>query len=192
MLNLAGSLSGHMAQHILLMNLAAPLLALAMAHVFPRGVATTLVPATAMQLFLLWGWHAPSVLTIATQSSALHIIMQATLLLAALWFWAAVVAVAGTSRWQSIFALMITSKLFCLLGVLLVFAPRGIYAAGSATSGHVHAAPIDMLADQQMAGLLMLVACPATYILASIVIAARWFGALEREAAAPLRIAPDG
>jgi len=31
-----------------------------------------------------------------------------------------------------------------------------------------------MLADQQMAGLLMLVACPLTYVLAAIVIAARW------------------
>ena len=49
-----------------------------------------------------------------------------------------------------------------MLGALLVFAPRPIYS-----SGH-HGFD---LADQQLAGLLMLAACPLSYVLAAIVIA---------------------
>jgi putative membrane protein len=39
------------------------------------------------------------------------------------------------------------------------------------------AAPID-LADQQLAGLLMITACPLTYLLAAIVLIYRWFQVL--------------
>ena len=81
--------------------------------------------------------------------------------------------------WQAILALLVTGKLACLLGALLVFAPRPIYA------GPHHGFD---LADQQMAGLLMLAACPMSYVLAGIVIAVETlFAAGNRTGAAPGR-----
>jgi putative membrane protein len=38
-----------------------------------------------------------------------------------------------------------------------------------------------MMADQQLAGLIMLTACPLTYVGASIVFVARWFANLSEE-----------
>lgn len=166
-----------MAQHIVLMNVLAPLVAIVLSRHIQSSRYLSLGLATAVQLLLLWGWHAPPVLASATHDPMLQIAMQASLLAAATWFWLAVVSVDGSRQWRPIVALLVTSKLFCLLGVLMVFAPRALYSAGP------HAA----LADQQLAGLLMLVACPATYVLGGVIVAGRWFAALEREGASPPR-----
>ena len=80
-----------------------------------------------------------------------------------------------------------TGKIACLLGVMLIFSPRLLYSASPGQ--HVHlglheiaAAPT--LADQQFAGLLMIAACPLSYLLAGVVIAARMIsdiGRIDRE-----------
>ena len=45
------------------------------------------------------------------------------------------------------------------------------------------------LADQQLAGLLMITACPLTYVTAGVIIAARWVLELDGAAAdTPLRL----
>jgi putative membrane protein len=184
MLHLAGSLSGHMAQHIVLMNVLAPLLVLACRRSLMPGLASrlarpgTLALATALQIALFWGWHAPGVFAAATASTAGQAFMQLTLFLAALAFWGAVVLVAGRRGWRAIAALLVTSKLFCLFGVLLAFAPRVLHAAAGPGHGQ-------LLPDQQLAGLIMLVACPATYLLAGIVIAIEWFDAIDRDVPVP-------
>lgn len=109
--------------------------------------------------------------------------MQLSLLAAAIWFWLAVLASGGTARWRALVALLVTSKLFCLLGVLLVFSPRLLYPM--LTLGHHAGAPGsisgDLLADQHFAGLLMLVACPLTYLAAGVAIAAQWLRELSAD-----------
>jgi putative membrane protein len=175
MLGTGNSLADHMAVHIVSMNLAAPLAAMAWrALSVPARPAAThpLALATVFQILLLWGWHAPPVLQAALASPALHWLMQISVFAAALWFWACVFEATGARRWRALFALLVTGKLFCLLGVLLVFAPRALYALDLA--GHMHGAAGSPLEDQQLAGLLMIVACPLTYVLAGVVIAARW------------------
>jgi putative membrane protein len=162
-----------MAQHIVLMNVLAPCLALAMRRLAISGWARWLLPATLIQLGLLWFWHAPFLLPQVMHAPGLQPLMQGTLLAAAMLFWAAVVDAAGTRSWRPLAALLLTSKLFCLLGVLLTFAPRALYA---------HHDTAAALADQQLAGLLMLVACPATYLLGAVIVAARWLRVLEGEA----------
>ena len=175
----AGLLAQHMAIHVLTMNLLAPLLALALlrtrlvagALLGTRGLAL----ATAQQLSLHWAWHAPASLSAALGDHALHAAMQLSLFVAALWFWLAIAAQKGAGRWLAMGALLVTGKLFCLLGILLVFTPRPLYPAIGATD----------LADQQLAGLLMVAACPATYVLAGIIIAWRWLAELEPAEARP-------
>jgi putative membrane protein len=101
--------------------------------------------------------------------------MHASLFILSLWFWLAIFARRGSTRWQALLVLLVTGKLFCMLGVLLVFSPRLLYAGISGGGyAHLHAQPA--LADQQLAGLLMIAACPLTYVLAAIIIAARWLG----------------
>lgn len=169
---LDGLITQHMISHIVAMNVVAPAMALGLRHAdLPlfRYVSQGLTPALILQLCLLWGWHVPNVLAAAHGSHVLMTLMHASLFICASWFWAATFAKAHTQGWHSLSALLVTGKLFCLLGVLLTFAPRPLYLGVG-----VSIEPSAMLADQQMAGLLMLVACPLTYVLAAIVIAARW------------------
>ena len=139
----------------------------------------TLVAASVVQLVLLWGWHAPPALALTLHTPAAHAAMQISCLAAALWFWLAILADRSAMRWRALFALLITGKLFCLLGALLVFAPRLLY--GDAAAHGLHVAGHDAaLADQHLAGLLMLAVCPLTYVLAGVVIAAQWLSDLAR------------
>lgn len=174
MLQAFGHLSAQMLVHILLMNAVAPLLAMAAAGPPSRRWPRFLFSATIVQVAALWTWHAPPVLDAAMRSDVLHVGMQATLFLSAFWFWSAVFS-GGEARWRAILALLVTGKLVCLLGVLLVFAPRALYSGVFAAGGQ----PASALADQQLAGLLMLVACPATYLVAGIVLAARWLARID-------------
>jgi putative membrane protein len=106
--------------------------------------------------------------------------MQASLLGASVWFWFATFSESGTFRWRAIFSLLVTGKLFCLLGVLLVFAPRLLYEGLPADHGHLTAGA---MVDQHLAGLLMLAVCPLTYLLAGVVIAAQWLRDLAADGA---------
>jgi putative membrane protein len=165
-----------MAQHILIMNFVAPLLALAILRTRQSPIATlspgrVLLAATAAQLGLLWVWHSPAALGLAHAAMPVHALMQVSLFGASLWFWLSALSEAGFFQWRAIFAMLVTGKLFCLLGILLVFAPRVLYVTMAPVGAHF---PLgDVLEDQRLAGLMMLAACPVTYVLAGVVLAAR-------------------
>lgn len=174
----AGHLASHMAVHILAMNIFAPGLAYAWWRV--RRGASGGVPglafATVLQLGTLWAWHIPAALAFAANVPAGAALMHASLFAAALLFWLAIFDQAAAEPWRSIAALLVTGKLFCLLGVLFVFAPRPLFAHAAGTMMTAQAA----LDDQQLAGLFMLIACPLTYVVAGIVIVRAWFDSSER------------
>nr|WP_234710560.1 cytochrome c oxidase assembly protein [Sinorhizobium arboris] len=178
-----------MAVHIVLMNIVAPLAASGISWIGPAGRAVggqVLALATFAQITALWAWHAPPLLNRALEFPSVHLLMNASLFLAAFLFWRAVLHFHGKRSWQSIVALLMTSKLYCLLAVLFVFAPRALYPdIATSHTAHATGALNTTLADQQLAGLMMLAACPVTYVLAGVVIAARWLLALEKDEAAP-------
>ena len=167
-----GPVSAGMAAHILLMNLLAPAVAIWGSAVLAPAARRVpgLVAAMVVQLLLLWAWHAPPSLAAAMGQPALHLVMQFSLTIAAVWFWLAVVDAAASRPWRAIAALLVTSKVFCLLGVLLTFAPRSLYPP----IAHHGGVAADPLADQQLAGLMMLLACPLSYLVAAVVVASRW------------------
>ena len=176
-----GMLAQHMAAHIAAMNVAAPCIALS----FPRltaclagGGGAAMAAATVVQTLLLWTWHVPGMLGTALADVPLMIFMHLSLFMAALWFWAAVAAAIRRSDWQPIAALLVTGKLFCLLGVLLTFAPRALYWQLALIQSCFGSYPAP-LADQQLAGLMMLAACPVVFVGAAIVGASRWFRRVE-------------
>lgn len=154
-----GPVARHMAGHIAVMNLAAPLAALALARGGAADRPRLFWGVCVLQIVLLWFWHAPSVQS-HLHSLPLQAVMHGSLFLAALAFWVLLLDMMERSGWQAILGLLLTGKLACLLGALLIFAARPLYSDAA-------------LADQQLAGLLMITACPLSYIAAGVVIAAR-------------------
>ena len=118
-----GPLSRHMAVHIALMNVAAPICAAVLWLAWPAARkpagGAVLWTATIGQMVLLWVWHAPATHAAAMPSLMAQMLWHSSLLLSALLFWRALVPASGAG-WQSIFALLVTGKLVCLLAVLLV------------------------------------------------------------------------
>jgi putative membrane protein len=109
--------------------------------------------------------------------------VHALLFLAALAFWLSVAA-APSDRCQAMLALLISGKSACLLGVLFIFAPRPLLALGAAHSSHQgHGA---LLADQHLTGLLMIAACPLSYVLTAVVLAAQTLDGREQACCVPV------
>lgn len=164
-----GPSAQHMAVHIAAMNAGAPLLA---AVIITRLTGPELRPgwlwASALgQAVALWATHIPAIQNAAMAHPAFQVALHIGLFMTALMFWLSVLALSATQPWHAIAALLLSGKLVCLLAALLVFAPRTLYG------GHHHAHALD---DQQLAGLLMIVACPLSYLIAAIVITARLVG----------------
>jgi putative membrane protein len=186
-----GHESRHMALHIASMNMVAPLIATVIAA--RRATATTpaswLWSATLLQIVLLWAWHAPAVYNATAAAPLLQAALHAGLLAIATVFWFSVLTVKDRSRWHTIPALLLTGKLACLLAALLIFTPRTLYDAAGHLAHSVHqAATIGALDDQHLAGLLMITACPLSYLVAAVIIAAQLVGPRDTSiAAAPRR-----
>lgn len=171
-----GPLSSHMFVHVGTMNILAPLLAVALGVsgrlTIGLGRAAVLWCATALQMILLWAWHSQAIQHVAHSNVAVGIALHAALLFAALVFWCAVIAIA-TRPWQTILALLISGKLACLLGALLVFSPRLLLP--------IPPLGASAISDQHLAGLIMLAACPLSYILSAIVLTAQEMSRLQTQ-----------
>lgn len=174
-----GMISRHMLLHIVTMNFAAPLLCAAVLR--RRNPASLysvpgLIVASAFQLLLLCLWHTPRAMAAAMAAPELAAAMHISLFLSALWFWRGIYQQASIHIWTVLAVLLVTGKLYCLLAALLVFAPRVLFPVDAT----IHAST---LADQQLAGVMMVVACPLSYILVATILTARWITTLQRAAA---------
>ena len=191
---LPGPFSAHMATHMTVVAVAAPLLALATAGTaldpLRRLPAPLLaVPASLIELVVVSGWHAPALHHLARASFLGFAAEQATFLASALCVWLCVLAPepvaapgkhanarggyeTGTRSGAGVVALLLTSMHMTLLGALLALAPRPLY--------HEHATA---LADQHLGGALMLSLGGAVYLAGALVLAATLVerrGAAER------------
>jgi putative membrane protein len=177
----AGPVSWHMAAHIAGMNVAAPLAAVAISHrkmgrLRPWFAPPVLWSVTLAQLAVLWAWHSPALHHSLSSAPAMVAALHLLLFAVALVFWMSIVA-AYEHRWQAILTLLVSGKLSCLLGVLLTFAPRPLFAAGAHAA---HTGQEMLLSDQRLAGLLMIAACPLSYVLTAVVLAAQAVNSLDQ------------
>lgn len=194
------SLAAHMAQHMLLMLVAPPLLLLG--RPLPRWLraAPTLAslarkvrsgplrhltqPSLAFVLHALaiWAWHAPRLYELAAADAALHRLEHLCFFGSGLLFWWVIVR-AGTARGvghgTAVILVLSTLMHTGLLGALLSLAPVPLYPGYAAAAGP-HA-----LTDQQLAGLIMWVPGSFGYLLAGVVLAAGW---LQRSSGARPRL----
>lgn len=178
--------AAHMAQHLLLSAVAAPLLALAApaptirralphrwrprADALARTVAgpqwwrsgVSLVGATAAATGTLTVWHVPVLYDLALRSAAVHALEHATILGTAAVFWSTVVRAARRSQiLLGVGALGVACAHGAALGALLALAPRAWYDHDTTGWG------IDPLADQQVAGALMWIPASTVYLAAA-------------------------
>lgn len=163
------SFAAHMAVHMGTVAVAAPLLALGVAGgVFdPVRRAPALfpaVPASIVELLVVWAWHAPALHQLARHSLAGLVLEQSTFLASGLWVWMSALggdAQRGGSRaGLGLLALLLTSMHMTLLGALLALPPRALYA-------HAHHAGIPGLTgleDQHLGGAIMLIVGGASYL----------------------------
>ncbi|TIP70846.1 MAG: cytochrome c oxidase assembly protein, partial [Mesorhizobium sp.] len=119
------SFSAHMLAHMGVVAIAAPLMAIGV----PLGPTpdasrafTLALPASLVELIVVWSWHAPALRTLAESSLFATAIEQATFLAAGLFLWLACLPrrdsdTAGNAA--GAFALLLTSIHMTLLGALL-------------------------------------------------------------------------
>jgi putative membrane protein len=174
---LPGPFSAHMATHMTVVVLAAPLLALAVAGTALDPLrhlpaAQLAVPVSLVELVVVWGWHAPALHHFARNNTGGFVAEQAAFLASALLLWLCVLAPEpaaalpaddraasvrhepGSASAAGVVALLLTSMHMTLLGALLALAPRPLYHAGA----------IAALADQHLGGALMLFFGGAVYL----------------------------
>lgn len=162
------SFSAHMAMHIAVVALAAPLLAwgIAGARIDPvRSVPWLFapIPASMFELVIVWGWHAPLLHEAARAQTAVFVAEQATFLAAGLLLWLAAVGGApAVHQWRAtagVGALLFTSIHMTLLGALFALTPRPLYRHhGEPLAG------LSALTDQHVGGAIMLLVGGASYL----------------------------
>lgn len=155
--------------HLLLSLLVAPLLVAAWG---PRltAVRVSLPILTALQAAAFWAWHVPQAYEAAMRSDAVFWIMQVSITLTAALWWSALRRASALAAAGSLLASMVQMG---LLGALIVFAGRPLYAPHWASAPAWGLAPVE---DQQIAGLLMWVAGGAVYLLLAAANLYRSFG----------------
>jgi len=175
---LAGtSFAAHMAQHMLLIGVAAPLLA-ASRPVLPflkgRGwlARPVLAFARPRHAFLLhgaaiWLGHAPRVLEWSLDQRWMHALQHFALVATAALFWWSLLARGRAGAGESALWTLATLIHTGLLGALLTFAPRPLFASYG-------------LEDQQLAGLVMWIPGGLAYFAAGLAFAAAWLAGRGR------------
>ncbi|HYC71903.1 MAG TPA: cytochrome c oxidase assembly protein [Opitutaceae bacterium] len=171
------SFAAHMALHMGVVAIAAPLLAFGVAggaadpvRRAPRWFPP--IPLSILELVVVWAWHAPALHRAARHAAFGLVAEQATFLLAGLAVWLSAVGGGPARRAErtgaGLVALLLTSMHMTLLGALLALTPRALYAH------EAHAATgLSPLEDQHLGGAVMLVVGGASYLAGGLWLAAR-------------------
>jgi len=144
--------------HIILVAAVAPLLAFA----FPlrRFGTPPLAALVVAHMVILWLWHAPGPYAWGLASVAAYWLMQSSLMASGWFLWRGILAPEAQPG-PALVALAATVGQMGLLGALIVFASRPLYAVHFTSTWPWGFSP---LADQQLAGLLMWVPAILPYV----------------------------
>lgn len=178
------SAAAHMAQHMAIIALLAPMFAIARPlpqllvgfgrvgrPVWQWGFKITQFPMLCAYIHgvVIWFWHVPYFYMLAVQNSWVHGLAHMCFLVSAIWFWWACLYPAQRNIPFALLALLLTLMHTGFLGALLTFAAQPLYSEAR------------HLQDQQLAGLLMWVIGGFPYMAASIWAGHRWYKKLQRQ-----------
>lgn len=196
--------SAHMAQHELLMALAAPLLVLgrpvlAVLWALPVGwrraigrwagtapvrnawrALTWPSVAWVLHAIAIWAWHAPRFYDAAVARESVHALQHASFLGTALLFWWALIHghAARRRHGAAVLYLFTTAVHTTALGAVLTLASRPLYPAYTSTAIW----GLTPLEDQQLAGLIMWVPAGVAYLIAALGFMLAWLRQSDRHA----------
>ena len=162
--------------HVLLTAVIAPMLVIAIPRLSIRQRGS-LSFWTAAHALIFWLWHSPSLYAAAMSEHWVYWLMQASLLLSALAFWA---SLRQAPRPSAVAALLAGTVQMGLLGALITFAGAPLYAPHLLSTAAWGFSPLE---DQQLAGLIMWIPSAGLYLGAALFIAHRWLAAESRTAA---------
>ena len=197
--------SAHMVQHLVLLMIAPPLLilgrpALACFWAFPlpgrRAIgrvwirsglkhAVDLVMSPVIVWLLcsaaLWFWHLPGPYGWALGSESVHAFEHVCFFVTSLMFWSLVLEPLGRRRMDYGSTLLFVATFGVqtgLLGALLTFAGRPLYAAHLSTTAAWGLTPLE---DQQLAGLIMWIPASLIHLTTLGVLFVVWMHTAERQ-----------
>lgn len=149
--------------HLALVFLVAPLLAALMPAIL-RRVGGSLALWTALQAIVFWIWHAPGPYAAALSHDALFWAMQVSIAVSSALWWRRLMRAQAA---DAVANLLVAMVLMGLLGALLTFMSRPIYAPHSLTTQAWGFAPLE---DQQIGGVLMWAPGSLLYLIAALTI----------------------
>lgn len=129
-----------------------------------RRLPQSLSVLTAVQVLTFWAWHAPPLYAAALAHDGVFWAMQLSITATAALWWARLRQVSAAGAVTSLLA---TMMLMGVLGALITFAGRALYAPHWLTT---QAWGLSPLGDQQLAGILMWAPASAIYLLAAMAI----------------------
>ncbi|MDQ6748401.1 MAG: cytochrome c oxidase assembly protein [Candidatus Dormibacteraeota bacterium] len=199
------SLSAHMVQHVLLLSVAGPLLALGaplptLLWALPRSSRGRALSARrrlqashdrhfpiwvaallAVQAAVMWSWHLPDAYQAALRNPAIHSVEHLSFLLTSTAAWWSVVTGRRSRRGAAAIAALMGSVPGIMLGSAMVLAPNPWYRFYLTTTA------ASALIDQQVAGVIMWAfGGMATVIVGAGLFAAWLAGTTQPESAAPI------
>ncbi|MGH9900639.1 MAG: cytochrome c oxidase assembly protein [Pyrinomonadaceae bacterium] len=157
----------HMTMHMAVVAVAAPLLTLGVAggRLDPVRKAPGLfapVPASILELVVVWAWHAPALHHAARHHTMALVTEQGMFLASGLFVWLSAFGGGdgrgGNRSAAGVVGLLLTSMHMTLLGALLALSPRPLYAHGEEFAG------LTPLADQHLGGAIMLLVGGIVYL----------------------------
>ncbi len=162
--------SARVAQHMLLILVAAPLVAAGLGPFSRSGAAGRGAGAAALFAVLLWIWHLPGPYDATLRSDAVYWIMHLTLFAGAVGLWRGLFDTADSPGTAIVLGFG-TAAQMSLISALLTLAPRPLFEVHSATTLAWGLTPLE---DQQLGGLVMWV--PGGTLFAAIALGAfaRW------------------
>lgn len=191
-------LATHMVQHIVMIMVTAPLLALAapgqptlaglpagvrrplvrLGHRLPGAVLLAPGFAWVLHIAALWAWHMPAAYDAALNSEVVHLCEHACFLLTAWVFWWHLTTVAGRRLRGPAALLYVVAAVppGAALGAMLTFPQHPLYPAQAA---HAAASGINPLLDQRIGGLVMWIPLDLVYLAIAVLLMGRWFKTMD-------------
>lgn len=159
--------SAHMTMHMGVVAVAAPLLALGIAGgrhdpVRKAPALFSAIPASVLELLVVWAWHTPALHHAARASVAGLIAEQSMFFASGLLVWMSAFGGEdnrGNRAAAGVVALLITSMHMTLLGALIALSPRPLYVHATAL-----AATHTPLQEQHLGGVIMLLVGGISYL----------------------------
>ena len=164
------SFAAHMALHMGVVAMAAPLLSLGLAGgawdpVRRAPAWFPPVPLSVVELVLVWAWHAPTLHHAARHSLGGFVAEQASFAVAGLVLWLSAFGGDRERRAEragaGVAALLLTSMHMTLLGALLALTPRALYVHAAHAPSSSALTPLE---DQHLGGAIMLVIGGVSYL----------------------------